>query len=82
MDLDMEDDKQNFWRTQPVIVEYDSNWPLRYEDEKKLLVPIFGERLLAMHHMGSTSVPGTHCLVFDYSILLINQAWLASPLWM
>lgn len=45
--------------TSPIeIVEYDPNWKVMYEDEKRLIRSVLGGRLTAMEHVGSTSVPG------------------------
>ena len=38
--------------------EYEANWPHLYEAEKALVVGRIGEHLLAIEHIGSTSVPG------------------------
>ncbi len=40
------------------IVPYDPNWPAMYEEEALLLRRLFGDVLAAIHHIGSTSVPG------------------------
>ena len=40
------------------IVAYDPAWPARYQSERRLLEPVFAPILVAMHHVGSTSVPG------------------------
>ena len=40
------------------VVEYSAEWPVRYEHEAERLRPAFGTALVAMHHTGSTSVPG------------------------
>jgi len=37
---------------------YDERWGARYAEEARLLRSIFGEELLEMHHIGSTSVAG------------------------
>ncbi|HDS1694895.1 MULTISPECIES: GrpB family protein [Pseudomonas] len=39
------------------ITAYDSAWPQRYEAVKVLLASVFGDELLAIHHVGSTAVP-------------------------
>lgn len=43
---------------QVVIVEYDPRWPMMYEEEKARILDAIGHRLVALEHMGSTSVPG------------------------
>jgi GrpB-like predicted nucleotidyltransferase (UPF0157 family) len=40
------------------IVEYDANWAQSYAKEEALLRPLFGSRLVEIHHVGSTAVPG------------------------
>lgn len=40
------------------VVPYDPNWPCIFEKEAALLRGILGHRGLALHHIGSTSVPG------------------------
>lgn len=41
-----------------VVVPYDPNWPLQFEAAAAALRPVFGDNLIALHHIGSTSVPG------------------------
>jgi len=41
-----------------VVVPYDPNWPLQFEAAAAMLRPVFGDNLIALHHIGSTSVPG------------------------
>ena len=40
------------------VVPYDAIWPLLFQAEAARLAVIFGDHLAAIHHMGSTSVPG------------------------
>jgi GrpB-like predicted nucleotidyltransferase (UPF0157 family) len=40
------------------IVDYDPRWPGMYEDERKRIVESAGDWLVAIEHLGSTSVPG------------------------
>ena len=40
------------------VVPYDPAWPEMYEEEKRLILQILGEQLIAIYHIGSTSVPG------------------------
>lgn len=37
---------------------YDPQWPAHYHGAVALLRPIFGAALVAIHHVGSTAVPG------------------------
>lgn len=41
-----------------VIVPHDPRWAAAFEGEAAQLRPIFGNELLALHHIGSTAVPG------------------------
>jgi GrpB-like predicted nucleotidyltransferase (UPF0157 family) len=40
------------------VIGYDPSWPMQYEAEKKLLETIMLDNCEAIHHVGSTSVPG------------------------
>ena len=40
------------------VVEYCEDWPTLYVREAERLRSVFGASLAAMHHVGSTSVPG------------------------
>ncbi len=41
-----------------VVVEYDPAWQKRYEIEAERITSALGDLALALHHIGSTSVPG------------------------
>lgn len=41
-----------------IIVDYDPHWPMLYEEEKKRILKAVGDLVLAIEHIGSTSVPG------------------------
>ena len=41
-----------------VVTEYDPAWPREFEREAELLLRVFGANLAAIHHIGSTAVPG------------------------
>ena len=41
-----------------VIVDYDPRWPVLFEEEKKLILGIARQKILAVEHIGSTAVPG------------------------
>ncbi len=41
-----------------VVVPYDDGWPCAFQREAALLSGAFGDELIAIHHIGSTSVPG------------------------
>ena len=40
------------------VVPYDPRWAAMFEREKALLEAAFGQELVAIHHIGSTAVPG------------------------
>lgn len=40
-----------------VVVDYQSNWPLLYEQEKERLLDTIGSDIVDIEHIGSTSVP-------------------------
>ena len=41
-----------------VVKPYNPDYPSLFEKEKALLVPIFGDNLVDIEHIGSTAVPG------------------------
>jgi GrpB-like predicted nucleotidyltransferase (UPF0157 family) len=40
------------------VVPYDPNWPKIFEVEKEIISVALGDNFVAIHHIGSTSVPG------------------------
>jgi GrpB-like predicted nucleotidyltransferase (UPF0157 family)/N-acetylglutamate synthase-like GNAT family acetyltransferase len=40
------------------VVPYDANWPAMFEAEKATIATALGDNCVAIHHVGSTSVPG------------------------
>jgi GrpB-like predicted nucleotidyltransferase (UPF0157 family) len=40
------------------LVDYDPDWPRRFEREAERIRAALGDRVLALEHVGSTSVPG------------------------
>lgn len=40
------------------VVDYDWEWPARFEAEAAVIREIIGDNLIALFHIGSTSVPG------------------------
>ena len=40
------------------VLDYDPEWPLRYEEEKARIAAILKENSIVIYHIGSTSVPG------------------------
>ena len=43
---------------QIVVAEYDPEWVSMFEAEAELVWQILGKNCIAVHHIGSTSVPG------------------------
>lgn len=41
-----------------IIEEYNPDWPVEYEREVKKIKVIFGEKIIGIEHIGSTSVKG------------------------
>jgi GrpB-like predicted nucleotidyltransferase (UPF0157 family) len=41
-----------------LVVEYDPQWPILFEQEKETILAALGSSLLMVEHIGSTSVPG------------------------
>lgn len=40
------------------VVPYDPNWPHIFEEESKIIIQALNDNCLAIHHIGSTSIPG------------------------
>lgn len=40
------------------VVEYDPDWPNRFEAAARPLLRLLGDRVVALEHIGSTAVPG------------------------
>jgi len=56
------------------VVPYDSNWPKMYEKEATLLKQRLGDNAVAIHHVGSTSVPGLHAKPIIDIIAVVKEA--------
>ena len=51
--------KKKSWENVPVeICEYDTAWPLKFEEQKGDLMKAIGNKVVAIEHIGSTAVPG------------------------
>ena len=54
-----------------VIEPYDPEWPRLFEEEKRRIVAAIGHIVAAVHHVGSTSIPGMPAKpVIDIAVLL------------
>ena len=40
------------------VIKYDEQWPQLFELEKQLLISSLSMKNMAVHHIGSTAVPG------------------------
>lgn len=55
------------------VVDYDPGWIAAFEREAAVLHGVFGERIVAVHHIGSTSVPGLEAKpIIDILVILDN----------
>ena len=45
---------------QVIVVPYDPHWPAAFERAAHEVTKALGQSLLAIHHIGSTSIPGIH----------------------
>ncbi|MGD8996781.1 MAG: GrpB family protein, partial [Anaerolineae bacterium] len=45
---------------QITVVPYDARWPDLFKEEAEELTAVFGEEVLAIHHIGSTAIPGIY----------------------
>lgn len=41
-----------------IVKSYNPDYPRLFEEEKSRLIPLFGENLVFLEHIGSTAVPG------------------------
>jgi GrpB-like predicted nucleotidyltransferase (UPF0157 family) len=55
------------------LVEYKSEWALRFNAERERLAPLLGSLALSIAHIGSTAVPGLAAKpVIDVGVLVTN----------
>jgi len=48
-----------------LVVDYDADWPLLYEQEKIHILDALGNTIADIQHIGSTSVPGLALSIFS-----------------
>lgn len=58
------------------VVVYDIKWPLLYETEKQRISAILKNDLVAIHHIGSTSVPSMLAKPVIDIMVLVNDIYL------
>jgi len=55
------------------VVDYDPLWIAAFENEAAVLNAVFGERVVEVHHIGSTAVPGLDAKpIIDILVVLDN----------
>ena len=62
------------------ITDYNPEWPSQYEIEAQKLVSVFASALLAIHHVGSTAVPGLSAKP-EIDVLAVVTDLNAAPAW-
>ncbi|MDM8519471.1 GrpB family protein [Anaerolineales bacterium HSG6] len=55
------------------VVPYDPNWVQLFDQEAKRLSTILGDEIIAIHHIGSTAIPGIYAKpILDFLIEVRN----------
>ncbi len=58
-------------RSKAVVVPYDPNWPVLFEEERRRILGAVGHIVAGVHHVGSTSIPGMAAKpILDIAVLL------------
>lgn len=58
-------------RTRAIVVPYDPNWPVLFEEERHRIMAAVGHIVVGVHHVGSTSIPGMPAKpILDIAVLL------------
>lgn len=53
------------------LFPYDRAWNVEFENEKQQLLKAFGDKIIAIEHIGSTSIPGAWAkLIIDINIAI------------
>lgn len=55
------------------LVDYDSNWKEEYKREEKLLKEVLKDRIIEIHHIGSTSIEGLKAKPVIDILVVINS---------
>lgn len=67
--------------TELVVVSYNSSWPEMFEKEASLLEASVKSNFIAIHHVGSTSVPGLAAKpILDIILVTHNRHSAVAPL--
>ncbi len=58
-------------RNKAIVVPYDPDWPVLFEEERRRIVEAVGHIVAGVHHVGSTSIPGIYAKpILDIAVLL------------
>lgn len=58
-------------RHSAVVVPYDPDWPVLFEEERRRIAAAVGHIVTGVHHVGSTSIPGMPAKpILDIAVLL------------
>lgn len=64
------------WRNiteEVALAPYDPTWPQQFEVERRAISAALGERAVAIHHIGSTAVPGLAAKPVIDSLIVVRQ---------
>ena len=56
------------------VVPYDDSWPAQFEVIREALTGIFGSLAVAIHHIGSTAVPGMRAKPIIDVLIIVSSA--------
>ncbi len=56
-----------------VMFDYDAEWPRMFQEEAARLSSVWGGQAVAIHHIGSTSVPGLRAKPIIDSMIIIKD---------
>ena len=55
------------------LEEYNNNWKKEYNEEEKILKEVLGDRIIEIHHIGSTSIEGLKAKpIIDILVVIEN----------
>ena len=58
-------------RSRAIVVPYDPEWPVLFEEERRRITDAVGHIVAGVHHVGSTSIPGMAAKpILDIAVLL------------
>ena len=58
---------------QVIVAPYDPRWPAAFERSAREVRDALGDTLLAIHHIGSTSIPGIHAKPVIDMLPIVNN---------